>query len=58
MSSLRFLKQSHLLRKMQRLVWSVALFGVLVTMIGLAIGIANHHWLGFGVGLSILTLVF
>lgn len=49
-------KLDFLLRKMRQLVVSVASLGLLLTIVGLAIGILNQHWLGFWVGLGVIAL--
>jgi hypothetical protein len=51
-------KLDYLLRKMRELVWCVASLGVLVTIVGLVVGLVNQRWLGLAVGLGILALAF
>jgi hypothetical protein len=51
-------KLDSLLRKMRQLVWSLASLGLLLTTLGLAVGIVNRHWVGLSVGLGVLALAF
>jgi hypothetical protein len=49
-------KLDYLLRKMRQLVLCVASLGLLITFVGLVIGIVSRHWVGFGIGLGIVSL--
>src|SRR4051812_18399081 len=51
-------KLNHMLRKMRELVWCVACLGVLVSIAGVVVGLANQKWLGLIIGFGILALAF